>query len=258
MLHRLDGTATRWLHTQASDRCRSSSNDSPISPRPTRAPAHHSCRGAAHRHGGGSFAARDGSSRCARCRLPAAGGADRVGGRQPTGIRCAGARVLWAKRPLLPADPGTSVSAALALATTWRAAALIGVTGADAPFAGEPLPGGLTAWRVAGESAHYERVALMKLTSGSTGLPKKAIWPLKPISWPMCSTLSRPWASVQTTCNWRLRRCRTPTRSATSCCRCCGRARLWCCGTVSCRMGWWTMCAAHGVRVWPGVPFMFE
>src|SRR4029078_709536 len=44
--------------------------------------------------------------------------------------------------------------------------------GADAPCLGDPMPGGLAVWRGAGEAAHYDAFALMKLTSGSTGLPK--------------------------------------------------------------------------------------
>jgi len=164
---------------------------------------------------------------------------------------------LWSKRPLLPADPGTSVSAALALATTWRAAALIGVMGADAPCLGDPMPGGLAVWRVAGESAHYERVALMKLTSGSTGLPKAIL-----------ATEANLVADVQHIVEAMGIRSDDVQLAATP------LSHAYALGNLVLPVVWQGTAmvlrdgfvphrlvddvAAHGVRVWPGVPFMFE
>ena len=81
---------------------------------------------------------------------------------------------LWLDRPLLPVDPGTSMRAALALATGWRAAALVGTSVADVSEAG-PLPGGLTWCRIEGPCSRYDGISVMKLTSGSTGLPKAVL-----------------------------------------------------------------------------------
>jgi len=164
---------------------------------------------------------------------------------------------LWSKRPLLPADPGTSVSAALSLATTWRAAALIGARGADAPFAGDPLPGALAVWRVAGESAQYESVALMKLTSGSTGLPKAIL-----------ATEANLVADVQHIVEAMGIRADDVQLAATP------LSHAYALGNLVLPVVWQGTAmvlrdgfvphrlvedvAAHSVRVWPGVPFMFE
>ncbi len=164
---------------------------------------------------------------------------------------------LWSKRPLLPADPGTNVSAALALATTWRAAALIGVMGADAPCLGDPLPGGLAVWRVAGESAHYEHIAVMKLTSGSTGLPKAIL-----------ATEANLVADVQHIVEAMGIRSDDVQLAATP------LSHAYALGNLVLPVVWQGTAmvlrdgfvphrlvddvAAHGVRVWPGVPFMFE
>jgi len=78
------------------------------------------------------------------------------------------------ERPLLPADPGTSMRAALTLAAAWRAAALVGVPAAEVS-AGRPLPGDLALWRTEHACSRYDGVAVMKLTSGSTGLPKAVL-----------------------------------------------------------------------------------
>jgi long-chain acyl-CoA synthetase len=78
-------------------------------------------------------------------------------------------------RPVLPADPGTTASGMVALARSFGARALVtsmSVPGCDS----HGLPGGtrlLIAREV--EPQFYPRTAVLKLTSGSTGLPKAVL-----------------------------------------------------------------------------------
>ncbi len=163
---------------------------------------------------------------------------------------------LWLERPLLPVDPGTSMRAALALATGWRAAALVGTSVADVPEAG-PLPGGLTWCRIEGPCSRYDGISVMKLTSGSTGLPKAVLTSeanliadvdhittamgIRPDDVQLAATpLSHAYAlgNLVLPVIWQ------------------GTAMVLRDGFVPHRLV--DDVAAHGVRVWPGVPFMFE
>ncbi len=78
---------------------------------------------------------------------------------------------------LMPADRGTTLAEALALIDQWHASALVLAEAAsiDRPHEVVPLPGGLRLVRFAQTSPEphaYAGGALLKLTSGSTGLPK--------------------------------------------------------------------------------------
>lgn len=84
---------------------------------------------------------------------------------------------------LMPADRGTTLAEALALVDRWHASALVlaelpaadAVPAIDAPHVIVPLPGGLHLVRFTQSTpdpAAYAGGALLKLTSGSTGLPK--------------------------------------------------------------------------------------
>jgi long-chain acyl-CoA synthetase len=80
---------------------------------------------------------------------------------------------------LMPADRGTTLSEVLALADRWHATALVLVDPPSSiegrPHSVTPLPGGLSLVQFEGVTPApelYAGAAVLKLTSGSTGLPK--------------------------------------------------------------------------------------
>jgi long-chain acyl-CoA synthetase len=78
---------------------------------------------------------------------------------------------------LMPADRGTTMAETLALADGWHATALVlvDVPPLDRPHVVTPLPGDLSLVRLTGTTPAPELYAgctVLKLTSGSTGLPK--------------------------------------------------------------------------------------
>ena len=78
-------------------------------------------------------------------------------------------------RPVLPADPGTTAAGVLALARSFGASAIVTT---PALLAGEShaLPGGTRMSVVAGiEPRVFQDVGVLKLTSGSTGVPKAVL-----------------------------------------------------------------------------------
>jgi acyl-CoA synthetase (AMP-forming)/AMP-acid ligase II len=78
-------------------------------------------------------------------------------------------------RPILPADPGTTAAGILALARSFGASALV-TTPAFVTGENGPLPGGTRLSVVAGvEPQVYCDVGVLKLTSGSTGVPKAVL-----------------------------------------------------------------------------------
>jgi long-chain acyl-CoA synthetase len=77
-------------------------------------------------------------------------------------------------RPLLPADPGTGTSAALALARTWGAAAVVAPSATGVPPATHALTADLCLWQLPPSGRCFD-AAVMKLTSGSTGTPKAVL-----------------------------------------------------------------------------------
>ena len=81
---------------------------------------------------------------------------------------------LESERPLLPADPGTSTAAALALARTWGAAAVVAPSAGGVPPATHGLTRELSLWQLPPSSRGFD-AAVMKLTSGTTGTPKAVL-----------------------------------------------------------------------------------
>lgn len=84
---------------------------------------------------------------------------------------------LDARIALMPADRGTTLAEALALADRWHASGLVLVDppALARPHTVLPLPGGLCLVRLTAVEPRpdlYAGAALLKLTSGSTGLPK--------------------------------------------------------------------------------------
>ena len=75
-------------------------------------------------------------------------------------------------RPVLPADPGTTAGGVVALARSFGASALV-TTPSLLSGASHVLPGGTRLSVAAGiEPQAFEDVGVLKLTSGSTGLPR--------------------------------------------------------------------------------------
>ncbi len=164
---------------------------------------------------------------------------------------------LWLDRPLMPADPGTSMRAALALAHDWRAAALVGVPAADVPAVGVTLPGGLILWTTSADCRRHDAVAMLKLTSGSTGLPKAVL-----------TTEANLIADVEHITAAMGIRAGDVQLAATPLSHAYALGNLvlpavWQGTAIVLRDGFVPHrladdVAAHCVRVWPGVPFMFE
>jgi acyl-CoA synthetase (AMP-forming)/AMP-acid ligase II len=160
-------------------------------------------------------------------------------------------------RPLMPADPGTSMRAALALAVDWRAAGLVGLPADDLPAAGRALPGGLAFWPTSVEGARYDGVAMLRLTSGSTGLPKAVL-----------TTEANLVADVEHITTAMGIRADDVQLAATPLSHAYALGNLvlpaiWQGTTMVLRDGFVPHrlvddVATHRVRVWPGVPFMFE
>jgi len=81
---------------------------------------------------------------------------------------------LASSRPLMPADPGTTTGAAIALGRAWGAAAVIGHDEQAAPAADTRFGDALAIWKLGPPHSAYD-AAVMKLTSGSTGAPKAVL-----------------------------------------------------------------------------------
>src|SRR4051812_45076577 len=78
-------------------------------------------------------------------------------------------------RPILPVDPGTTASGVLATARSFGARAIVG-TSALVPGDSHVLPGGTRLAVTDDSDAHaYPGIAVLKLTSGSTGVPKAVL-----------------------------------------------------------------------------------
>jgi long-chain acyl-CoA synthetase len=81
---------------------------------------------------------------------------------------------LASSRPLMPADPGTTTEAAIALGRAWGAGAVIAHEGDAAPPADARFNDALGVWRLPPPHDAHD-AAVMKLTSGSTGTPKAVL-----------------------------------------------------------------------------------
>jgi long-chain acyl-CoA synthetase len=82
---------------------------------------------------------------------------------------------LQSNRPLLPADPGTSPDGVAALAASFGAQAIVGIP-AMLHGDGHRLSGEAELWlRGNIEARQYAGVSVLKVTSGSTGLPKAVL-----------------------------------------------------------------------------------
>jgi acyl-CoA synthetase (AMP-forming)/AMP-acid ligase II len=160
-------------------------------------------------------------------------------------------------RPVLPADPGTTASGIVALARSFGARAL--VTTASLPGGdSHALPGG-TRLSIAQdlEPQLYPGVAVLKLTSGSTGLPKAVLTSADNLARDVEQIIAamgiRPadvqLGTIPLSHAYGLGNLALPL--------------LWQGTRVALREGFvphrlYDDVQSLGIRTWPGVPFMFE
>jgi len=174
-------------------------------------------------------------ARCEALRVPAGSPIVTALGNRPEFIAVilAGLR---SGRPILPADPGTTAAGILALARSFGAPLLVTrrsfMTGESTA-----LPGGTRLSIAAGvEPQVCSDVGVMKLTSGSTGVPKAVL--ASP------DNMAHDVEQIVSAMGIRdddVQLGTIPLSHAyaleTLCCRCCGRARAWRSGRGSCRSG---------------------
>jgi long-chain acyl-CoA synthetase len=164
---------------------------------------------------------------------------------------------LRSHRPLLPADPGTAPDGVVALAGSFGARAIVGV---PAMLRGEShrLPGGAELWvHDEIEPRQYPGVSVLKVTSGSTGLPKAVL--------ASADNLARDVEQIVAAMDIRPDDVQLGTIPVS---HAYGLGNLvmpmlWQGTRVAMREGFVPQrlhddVSRLGVRVWPGVPFMFE
>jgi len=170
------------------------------------------------------------------------------------GVVLAGLR---AGRPILPVDPGTTASGVLAAARSFGARAIVAVASL-LPADSHALPGG-TRLAIADdiEPQAYPGIAVLKLTSGSTGVPKAVLTTpdnmARDVEQIVAGMDISPDAvqlgNIPLSHAYGLGNLVMPV--------------LWQGTRVALREGFVPQrlnedIEAFGIRVWPGVPFMFE
>jgi long-chain acyl-CoA synthetase len=160
-------------------------------------------------------------------------------------------------RPVLPADPGTSDVGLLALAEAFGASVLVTACPA-ATGESYTLPGGTQLTIVAGADPQiFQDVAVLKLTSGSTGVPKAVLASADNLACDVAQIVEAmgigpddvQLGTIPLSHAYGLGNLALPV--------------LWQGTRVALREGFVPQrlhedAGAFGIRVWPGVPFMFE